>query len=152
MTEDYRLLVTGTRELHLAGRKLLRDRLDFHLGHAKAWQKRLVVVQGECPGGADRDARAWAWEQQLEGEPVDLERHPATDHPTQDFGGWPGCGPRRNRYMTSLGAAHCEAFIDVCTSIRCRRPGVHGSHGASGCADLAEAAKIPTTRWELWKI
>lgn len=152
MTDDFRLLVTGTRSLSAAGRVLLRDRMDMYLNHAKSLQKRLVVVQGDCPSGADRDARAWAWEQQIEGGPVVSEGHPAKGHPTQNFGDWPEAGPRRNRYMVGLGADQCEAFIDACVSTWCRRPGVHPSHGASGCADLAEAAKIPTIRWELWKI
>lgn len=151
MTEDYRLLVTGTRRLHEAGRKLVRERLLVHLELAKLAGRRLVVVQGECPSGADQEARAWGWLMERAGEPVTVEGHHPTNHHTQDFGKWPECGPRRNGYMVGLGADACEAFIDACTSIRCRRPGIHPSHGASGCADLAEEAKIPTVRWDLWK-
>lgn len=151
MADDYRLLITGSRDLGEDGRRLLLDRLHLHLGHAKAWQRRLILVQGRCSTGADQEARAWALQMQLDGEPVEAEDHPAKNHPTQDFGEWPACGPRRNRHMVRLGAAHCEALIDVCTSGRCRIPAPHGSHGASGCAQLAEDAGIPTTKWELWK-
>jgi hypothetical protein len=49
--------------------------------------------------------------------------------------------------MVSLGADRCLAFIGPCTSPRCRKAGPHPSHGASGCADLAEAAGIPVRRW-----
>lgn len=151
METDYRLLITGSRRLHAAGRQLLLDRLAAHLGVARIQEQCLVVVQGDCPSGADRDARAWGWMMKRGGYPVEVESHPAKSHPTQDFGDWPYCGPKRNKYMVGLGADHCEAFIDACTSIRCRRLDVHGSHGASGCAELAEAAKIPTTKWDLWK-
>lgn len=151
MTEDYRLLVTGTRRLHEAGRKLVRERLAVHLELAKKAGQRLVVVQGECISGADQEARAWGWLMKRAGEPVEVESHHPTKHPTQDFGKWPECGPRRNKYMVGLGAVACEAFIDSCNSPRCRQPGIHPSHGASGCADLAEAAKIPTVRSDLWK-
>ncbi|MFB6934553.1 hypothetical protein [Streptomyces chartreusis] len=78
---------------------------------------------------------------------LEIEQHPAQRHPTEDFGPWPGAGPRRNAHMVSLGADACLAFIGPCTSPRCRRPGPHPSHGASGCADLAEQAGIPTRRW-----
>lgn len=151
MTEDYRLLITGTRQLDQAGRKLVIERLVEHLEVARSTGRRLVVVQGCCPSGADKEAREWGWMMQRAGEPVAVEGHHPTKHPTEDFGWWPECGPRRNRYMVGLGADACEAFIDTCKTINCRRPGIHASHGASGCADLAEAAKIPTVRWDLWK-
>lgn len=146
--QTYRVLVTASRDL--TDRKLVWDALDRVLPTALYVGRRLVVVHGACPTGGDKFAADWGYAMRDAGEPVDVERHPAKNHPTQDFGPWPGCGPRRNAYMTGLGAAECLAFIGPCTSIRCRRDYPHGSHGASGCADLAERVRIKTTRWDLW--
>lgn len=60
----------------------------------------VTLVHGQCHRGgvdllADSIAEGWDWR---------VERHPAQNHPTQDFGPWPGCGPRRNKHMASLGA------------------------------------------------
>jgi hypothetical protein len=49
--------------------------------------------------------------------------------------------------MVSLGADLCLAFIGDCTSPRCDIEGEHPSHGATGCASLAEAAGIPVRRF-----
>jgi hypothetical protein len=49
--------------------------------------------------------------------------------------------------MVNLGADIALAFIGPCIKPRCPRPQPHGSHGASGCADLAEATGIPTRRF-----
>jgi hypothetical protein len=49
--------------------------------------------------------------------------------------------------MVNLGADAALAFIGPCTSTRCRRTEPHPSHGASGCAALAEKASIPTRRF-----
>ncbi|MER7908266.1 SLOG family protein [Streptomyces sp. NPDC096068] len=96
----------------------------------------VIIVHGGCSSGADRMADDWA--RTYGAMP---ERHPA-----QDFGPWPGAGLRRDRYMVGLGADLVLAFIGPCSSPRCRRPEPHPSHGASGCADMAEQAGIPTRR------
>lgn len=96
----------------------------------------LVVVHGAARG-ADAMADQWARKNS-----ATVERHRA-----EQFGPWPQCGPIRNRHMVNLGADICLAFIGPCTSSRCRRPGPHPSHGASGCADLAEQAGIPVRRY-----
>jgi hypothetical protein len=49
--------------------------------------------------------------------------------------------------MVRLGADACLAFIGRCTRPKCRYRLPHPSHGASGCAQLAEQADIPTRRW-----
>jgi len=147
---DYYVLITGSRDLNV--RTLVRDALNGCLMTARGKGfRRLVVRHGHCPTGVDHFADEWAIEMAQQGHPVAVERHPAQNHPTQDFGPWPGAGPRRNTYMTGLPTHECAAFIGPCTSARCRRPQPHGSHGSPGCADLADAAGLPTTRMELWK-
>lgn len=56
-------------------------------------------------------------------------------------------GMIRNREMIILGADVCLAFIMPCRMRTCRNKSEHGSHGASNCADMAEAAGIPTRRY-----
>lgn len=136
----YRVLVTGSRDWD--DRRAIEDTLTTAGALAIALGQRLTVVHGDCRTGADRIADAWAEWHRNRGQPFDLERHSA-----EDFGPWPRCGPIRNRHMVQLGADIAFAFIGPCTSPRCRRPAPHPSHGASGCADLAEQAGIPTRRW-----
>lgn len=134
----YRILVTGSRDWTDT------DRLRHEL--TRAWltaEGPFVVIHGGCPTGADDLASDWV-ANMLEAEmgAVSEEAHRA-----QGFGPWPACGPKRNAHMVRLGAEICLAFIGPCTSPRCRRPDPHPSHGASGCADLAERAGIPTRRF-----
>lgn len=134
MNQPYRVLVTGSRAW--ADETAIGEALSEAI--RPVWHDRdVVIVHGACPSGADQMAHEWA---EVFGVPV--ERHRA-----QDFGPWPACGPIRNQHMVSLGADICLAFIGPCTSPRCRRPGPHPSHGASGCADLAERAGIPVRRY-----
>lgn len=132
-----RILVTGSRDWAdwptLA--KALFDAVDDY--------GRVVVVSGHCPTGADAMAE-WVAENlliHLEVLSVEVERHPA------DWSKGRGAGPERNRHMVSLGADVCLAFISSCTSPRCNIDGDHPSHGASGTADMAERAGIPTLRY-----
>lgn len=140
--KPYRLLVTGSRDW--TDEDLIRHQLT------RVWltvEGPFVVVHGNCPTGADWLASNWV-ANMLEAEMGDVreEAHPAQGHPTEDFGPWPAAGPRRNAHMVRLGADVALAFIGPCTSPRCRRPDPHPSHGASGCADLAEQAGIPVRR------
>lgn len=145
----YVVLYTGSRDLE--NPRSVYDALDDNLHNAlDVGYEGLLVRHGACPGGADAFADQWVSVLRKAGAPVFADPHPAQNHPTQDFGPWPGAGPRRNGYMVGLGAHECRAFIGRCTSYRCRRPQPHGSHGATGCADLAENAGIPTYRVELW--
>lgn len=138
MKSPFRLLTTGSRgwsdieRLHSALESIRR-------GYCR--ERNLIVVHGDCPDGADAIVKAWALS--LEGQGVFEEPHPAD---TDKFGPWPGAGPKRNAHMVNLGAHRGLAFIDKCTSPRCRRPGVHYSHGTTGCADLMEKALIPVMR------
>jgi hypothetical protein len=83
-----------------------------------------TLVHGDC-SGVDRIAatcaRRLGWT---------IEAHPAQLHPTQDFGLWPAAGPRRNRYMVTLGA-------DMCVGI----PGP-SSRGTWDCLRVAAGAGI----------
>lgn len=143
MTTPYRVLVTGSRTW--ADVDSLRHQLT------RAWltvDRPFVVVNGACPDGADYLASDWV-ANMLDAEMGDVreEQHPAQNHPTEYFGPWPAAGPRRNAHMVGLGADLCLAFVMPCTKPGCRRPQPHGSHGATNCADLAEAAGIPTRRY-----
>lgn len=83
-----------------------------------------TLVHGDCRGVdhiAANCARLLEWT---------IERHPAQLHPTQDFGAWPMAGPRRNRYMVSLGA-------DICVGL----PGP-ASRGTWDCLHAAADAGI----------
>jgi SLOG family YspA-like protein len=132
-----RILVTGSRDW---------DEYDIvRSALAMAIYQNLpaTIVHGACPQGADAIA-AW-WVRQM-GRNLDIteERHPA-----EDFGSWPGCGPRRNAHMVDLGADVCLAFINPCRKRRCSYPRPHGSHGASGTAHLAHKAGIPVRLFPL---
>lgn len=127
-----RILVTGSRDW------VDREAIASAVMEA-AWTREpevVTLVHGACPTGADAIAdELWA----LTGWPV--ERHPA------DWSMGRSAGPKRNAHMVSLGADICLAFIGGCTSPRCVKPGKHPSHGAAGCADLAERAGITTRRY-----
>ncbi|MFJ9101344.1 SLOG family protein [Streptomyces sp. NPDC102405] len=132
--KPYRILVTGSRAW------TDRDRIWLELGNTVSTldiNRELVIAHGACRTGADQMADEWA------------RKYGATPeaHHAEDHGTWPRCGPIRNWHMVNLGADICLAFIGPCTSPRCHRPRPHLSHGASGCADLAERAGIPTKRW-----
>ncbi|MGW0312054.1 SLOG family protein [Streptomyces flavidovirens] len=136
----YRVLVTGSRDW--ADEQPLTGQLTALLAASTFLGQTLTVVHGACPTGADHQADEWARWHQQRGSRIEIERHPAHDH-----GPWPACGPIRNAHMVRLGADACIAFIGPCTKATCKRPQPHGSHGASHCAHLAEAAGIPTRRW-----
>jgi len=139
MADAYRVLVTGSRNWPTA-QTVASALNDIHdrLTPGRA----LVVVHGACKTGADFDAHAWCLRRQHLGDPVLEEAHRA-DWITHRQ----AAGPIRNQLMVSLGADVCVAFIGPCTSPKCHRSEPHGSHGATGCADLAEQAGIPVKRW-----
>ena len=61
----------------------------------------------------------------------------------------PAAGQYRNAEMVALGAERAVALILPCQDRRCREPRPHGSHGATGCAEMARAAGIPVTPFGL---
>ncbi len=140
--KPYRILVTGSRDWNdqntiVNAIREVRREIDG---------RPITIVHGDCPTGADAIA-AYLVRRASPSFGLAEEAHPAQNHPTEDFGPWPECGPKRNAHMVRLGADICLAFIGPCTSPRCHRPRPHPSHGASHCAHLAEQAGIPTRRW-----
>lgn len=93
------------------------------LEHAKG-NRNVTVIHGDCPTGGDRIADAVATELgwAVEKYPADWQQHGKS------------AGPIRNVLMVRKGAHVCVAFIKG------------QSRGATGCADLAEKAGIPTDR------
>lgn len=115
----YRVLLTGSRTW--TDWNAIACRLDDLANR----RPDLLLVHGACPRGADdmADRHALAHRIPTERHPADWRRHGRR------------AGPVRNAHMVSLGANLCLAFI------RDRSP------GATGCADMAEAAGIPTFRF-----
>ncbi|MFJ9671394.1 SLOG family protein [Streptomyces sp. NPDC101221] len=124
----YRVLVTGSRdwptpETVWAALNDIRD-------EALITDRRLVVVHGACPRGADAHAARWCKTANGFVNGVTEEAHPAN---------WQLEGKRagfiRNARMVNLGADVCLAFIK------------DGSRGATHTARLADQAGIPVRRW-----
>lgn len=121
-----RVLVTGSRDW--ADINVVWSRLDALYGSA-ATDEDFTVVHGDCPTGADRQAREWCETMHDQpGDPVPNvieERHPAD---WRTFGR--AAGFRRNAEMVSLGADWVLAFIK------------DESRGASHTLGLARKAGI----------
>lgn len=130
-----RILVTGSRDWDDA--RVITHALYGVWREARESKRLITLVHGACPTGADQLADE-IWTNQAPEHAI--ERHPA------DWSKGRKAGPERNAEMVALGADLCLAFIGPCTSPRCKRTDRHDSHGATGCADLAEAAGIPTRR------
>jgi hypothetical protein len=137
-----RILVTGSRGWSDA--RTVWTALDaVAAGAAQGGIRLLTVVHGAAKGAdelADRWVRTYG-----AGDPhVTAERHPAL---------WQRYGKRagvvRNELMVSRGADLALAFIAPCTDARCPDPKPHGSHGATHCAELADAAGITLRVWHL---
>lgn len=142
MSETYRLLITGSRDwddVTTIGAALEQALID-------AGPRSVIVVHGACPDGADWHADDYARWMRGKGCAIDVEAHEAAWRPHGAFDR--GAGFRRNADMVRLGADACYAFINPCARVRCSRPGPHGSHGATHCADLAERAGISVRRWQ----
>lgn len=127
--KPYRVLVTGSRTWEDV--RTLRSALNDVLTGLPNLATPVVVVHGDCPHGADRQASVWVRDAQR--GPlfvVTEEKHPAN---------WQLNGKRagfiRNQLMVNLGADICLAFIK------------DGSRGASHTARLAEQAGIETRRF-----
>lgn len=140
----YRMLVTGPRDY--TDRAQVEHYLQVVLNWTLFRRRHLIVVHGDCPSGVDMFTDQWAVRMRNQGFPVEPEKHPAQRHPSQDFGPWPGAGPIRNRYMASLGADQCCAFIGLCSRPNCSKS-PHASHGTHSCIRCAESYGIPVKRF-----
>ena len=126
MTDPFRLLYTGSRSLDAdAHGPAIYRQMDALLGKYGA----VLLRHGHCRDGGDAIVDRWAEERIADGCAVTVDRRPA---PWQLLGKI--AGPMRNGFMAGLGADGCLAHIRG------------GSRGASGCADFAEWAGIPTKR------
>lgn len=123
-----RILVTGSRGWPKAYRRVITIALDNQLIQADRENQRLRLVHGNCRTGVDHFADEWGY---INPE-VSVERHPAE----WDLHG-KSAGFKRNTHMVSLGATRCLAFI------------FEKSHGATDCADKAEAAGIKVIRFRI---
>lgn len=123
-----RILITGSRDW-TDRYEIARAISQVHLNG-----NGIVVVHGACPSGADALADEVAY-----GLGYTREPHPAD---WDQYG--KEAGLRRNKYMVSLGADICLAFINPCRKETCNIRRVHGSHGASNCSRLARTAGIQT--------
>jgi hypothetical protein len=125
-----RIIVTGSRDW--TDRNVLYRALDDRAPGFTALG--LTLAQGLCPTGADALARQWARDR------LAL----VADYPADWTRLGPAAGPIRNKEMVDAGADLCLAFVNRCRASRCTRPEIHGSHGATNCAELATAAGIET--------
>lgn len=123
--EYYRVLVTGSREWTNIG--LLSLALDHAYAEAVSLGKTMVLIEGLCSKGADKQARNWADVTAIMGTHVEVESYKAY----WDLWGR-GAGYRRNHEMVELGADVCLAFIK------------DYSEGSSHTAFLAQVKHIHT--------
>lgn len=128
---EFRILVTGSRNWP-APRKVFAELARF-----TGARDRITVVHGGNRAGADRFAVACAISLGFAREP-----HKANWKSYRK-----AAGMIRNKVMVDLGADVCLAFIAPCVDVKCEGKPVHGSHGATGCADLAEKAGIQVRRF-----
>jgi len=134
-----RALVTGSRTWR--DTEAIHTALDTLANSAAATgYSGLTVVHGGAKG-ADTTAGLWVLDRKRRGWKVHAEVHLAE---WRKYGN--AAGMRRNRHMVRLGADLCLAFLAECESSRCSRPRPHYTHGATDCADLAEASDIHTVR------
>ena len=124
---DYRVIVTGSRDWAdgLAVTYCLRREFN----RAQLEDRKLTVVHGNCPTGADAVADKWASQSCLKGL-VTVERFPA-DWDT--FG--KAAGPLRNQQMVDSGADLVLAFP------------LGKSRGTRHCMRVAREAGIPVNDW-----
>lgn len=145
MTER-RILVTGSRtwldrrSIRVALTQYITENVSAKInaqGYPVDWDAGdWVIVHGACPTGADALAQEYALNNWITQDPF-----PAN---------WKRYGKRagikRNEDMVAAGAEVCIAFIDRCHKPECRGKPPHGSHGATHCSYIAEAAGIEVRR------
>lgn len=145
-----RILVTGSRDWHdrtSIARPLMKiitetcPMIYDDKGHPDRVDTSDVVIVHGGARGADLLAEEWA----SGTHPlIRCEAHPVTAEEWRTVG--KGAGYKRNAEMVNLGADVCIAFINPCHKDDCKILEVHGSHGATHTADLAESRGIRTIR------
>lgn len=150
MTADdttYAVLVTGSR--NWPDPDLVYERLsEVRILARENGYRRLAVIHGGNPKGADWLAHRWCQRQQAPGPlsiPVTELRRPADWRPGGVFN--PAAGFARNDAMVAEAAGYsgrlCLGFVAPCVKPQCGRPHPHGSHGAVHCLDRARRRDIP---------
>jgi hypothetical protein len=135
----YKILVTASR--HLKDRRPVHAGLEQTVAQVPEEQP-VIVMQGGAKGG-DLFADEWA---EARRPRIKSRTYPAD---WNRFGN--RAGRLRNEEMVARRPDVCLAIILACVSPKCDRVEPHGSHGAVHCADIAEADRIPTFRYEPWK-
>jgi SLOG family YspA-like protein len=136
-----RILVTGSRDWSDAW--AIERAIAHYLRGLDMWDDEfgmptgpITLMHGGCTKGADFIADQWGLNTFTNIEVFRAD--------WKMFG--LRAGQLRNEAMVKAGADVCLAFINPCTKDGCKHRLLHGSHGASKCADLAEAAGIETIR------
>lgn len=149
----FRIIVTASRswtDAHAARFALEAASLD-------ACGREVTVVHGAAGGGdalADLAAAGLGFAREPHPADWDGPCRPECDHGPRkrrrDGSGYcQAAGQYRNAEMVALGAERAVALVMPCQDRRCREPRPHGSHGATGCAEMARAAGIPVTPFGL---
>lgn len=117
----FRVIFTGSRDY--TELVLVERTVETLLDECRRHGKKLIVVHGACPTGADHFAHAFATELKAQGHPIDVEAHPA------DFDKLgPSAGPRRNAVMARSGAHLCVAFCHRLTRGTASMVGLASEH------------------------
>lgn len=131
------VLVTGWR--HHNRRSMIWDALNRAGADGHTIHGNLVIIHGKCDSGADLYADQWG-------------THFATNvlrFPARNFGNWPSCGPRRNKFMVQV-LSMLEA--DVKEVLAFPKPGWQDPgvvSGTGGCIQLAQEAGFQPKIFEL---
>jgi len=138
-TRNVRLvLVTGSRTWNQPAP--VWDRLDGLLAEHGPQGRCLIIIHGKAKRGVDLFAHIWA-EEQHRIDPMAVREWP---FPAD----WANLGRKagmvRNDEMARLGADYCLAWVQQCLLADCKRPGVHGTHGASDCVARARTYGVPS--------
>ncbi|AER26145.1 DprA-like DNA processing chain A [Mycobacterium phage Bongo] len=134
-----RVLITGSRDW--ADRQAVWLALNHEMGHEEARHDGLLVIQGDCPTGADRFAHEWYLTQaskwvREKAMPADWNRDCTGQcyHKPRFKNGKQYCpvaGHLRNQAMVDFGADVCLAFP------------LEDSRGTQDCMKRAKRARIP---------
>ena len=130
--KTFRVLITGSRTWTLT--EPVCSILDTLLDYARAADRLMIVVHGDCRSGPDKTAKMWVARQNARSKgPSGV-----IDDPTAaDWSQGRSAGPKRNKAMVDNGVDVCLAFIE------------DQSRGATHCAGYAEKKGVPTFRWHL---